>query len=63
MFYGGTEAGRMLLCLPGVHLVCHHDTFGCVLDYTPQRVLHLGLKVMLVLWQSLLIVTGFVRRI
>lgn len=58
-FHCGTKAGRVLLRLPGVHLVCHHDMFGCVLDYAPQRVLHLTLKVMLVLCCCLLALTGF----
>lgn len=53
----------MLLRLPGVHLVCHHDTFRCALDYAPQRVLHLSLKVVLMLRQCVLALTGFAWRI
>lgn len=48
------------VALPGVHLVCHHDMIGRLLDHAPQRALHLTLKVMLVLCGCFLALTGFV---
>lgn len=48
-----------LVLVPGVDLVCHHDTLGGVLDHAPQGVFRLILEGVFVLCQGLLTLTSF----
>lgn len=59
VFVSVLETVKVVLCLPGMDLVCHHDPIWRVLDHAPQRVLHPRVKVVLVFCRCVLALPGF----